>query len=44
MDFLKDLKNIREKTGVGLKEAQKALVEADGDVEKAIKQLLEKGT
>lgn len=38
-----DVKNLREKTGVGMMECKKALVEAGGDIEAAIKLLREKG-
>ena len=38
-----DVKNLREKTGVGMMECKKALVEADGDMEKAIEILRERG-
>ncbi|WP_027179836.1 translation elongation factor Ts [Maridesulfovibrio bastinii] len=37
------VKNLREKTGVGMMDCKKALAEADGDEEKAIKYLREKG-
>ncbi len=39
----KDVADLRAKTGIGMMECKKALVEADGDVEKAIKILREKG-
>ncbi|MBE6720514.1 MAG: elongation factor Ts [Ruminococcaceae bacterium] len=39
----KDVKELREKTGVGMMECKKALVEADGDMEKAIDFLRERG-
>ena len=39
----KDVKALREETGVGMMECKKALVEADGDMEKAIDYLREKG-
>ena len=39
----KDVKELREKTGVGMMECKKALVEADGDMEKAIDYLRERG-
>lgn len=39
----KDVAALRAKTGLGMMECKKALVEADGDVEKAIKILREKG-
>ena len=38
-----DVKNLREMTGVGMMDCKKALVEADGDVEKAVDILREKG-
>ncbi len=37
------VKELREKTGAGMMECKKALVEADGDFEKAVKLLREKG-
>jgi len=37
------VKELREKTGAGMMECKKALVEADGDFEKATKLLREKG-
>ena len=37
------VKNLREKTGAGMMECKKALVEADGDIEKAIEALRIKG-
>ncbi len=37
------VKELREKTGAGMMECKKALVEAEGDFEKAIKLLREKG-
>ena len=39
----KDVADLRAKTGIGMMECKKALVEAEGDVEKAIKILREKG-
>ncbi len=39
----KDVKALREKTGVGMMECKKALVEADGDMDKAIEYLRERG-
>ena len=39
----KDVAELRAKTGLGMMDCKKALVEADGDVEKAIKILREKG-
>lgn len=38
-----DVKDLREKTGVGMMDCKKALTEADGDMEKAIDLLREKG-
>lgn len=38
-----DVKDLREKTGVGMMDCKKALVSADGDMEKAIDFLREKG-
>ena len=38
-----DVKNLREITGVGMMDCKKALTEADGDVDKAIEYLREKG-
>jgi len=37
------VKELREKTGAGMMECKKALVEAEGDYEKAVKLLREKG-
>ncbi|MBR1530855.1 MAG: elongation factor Ts [Eubacterium sp.] len=39
----KDVKELREKTGVGMMECKKALVEADGDMDKTIDFLRERG-
>ena len=39
----KDVAELRAKTGLGMMDCKKALVEADGDVEKAVKILREKG-
>lgn len=39
----KDVMNLRAKTGVGMMDCKKALTEADGDMEKAIEILREKG-
>ena len=39
----KDVQALREKTGVGMMDCKKALVEADGDMDKAIDFLREKG-
>ena len=38
-----DVKNLREMTGVGMMDCKKALVEADGDIDKAVAWLREKG-
>jgi elongation factor Ts len=38
-----DIKTLREKTGAGILDCRKALEEADGDIEKAITVLREKG-
>ena len=38
-----DVKNLREMTGVGMMDCKKALVESDGDIDKAIEYLREKG-
>jgi elongation factor Ts len=38
-----DIKTLREKTGAGILDCRKALEEADGDIEKAIIVLREKG-
>ncbi len=40
---LESVKELREKTGAGLLDCQKALGEADGDVEKALRLLRERG-
>lgn len=39
----KDVKDLREKTGCGMMDCKKALVECDGDMDKAIDYLREKG-
>jgi elongation factor Ts len=39
----KDVADLRKKTGLGMMDCKKALVEADGDVEAAVKILREKG-
>lgn len=39
----KDVSELRAKTGLGMMDCKKALVEAEGDVEKAVKILREKG-
>ena len=38
-----DVKNLREMTGVGMMDCKKALTEADGNIDKAIEYLREKG-
>ena len=38
-----DVKNLREMTGVGMMDCKKALTEAEGDIDKAIEWLREKG-
>ena len=38
-----DVKNLREQTGVGMMDCKKALTESDGDLEKAVEWLREKG-
>ncbi|MDR1132076.1 MAG: translation elongation factor Ts [Oscillospiraceae bacterium] len=38
-----DVKNLREMTGVGMMDCKKALTEADGDIDKAVEWLREKG-
>lgn len=38
-----DVKDLREKTGCGMMDCKKALVESDGDMEKALEYLREKG-
>ena len=39
----KDVAELRKRTGLGMMECKKALVEADGDMDAAIKILREKG-
>ena len=39
----KDVQSLREKTGAGMMDCKKALTEADGDMEKAVDVLREKG-
>ena len=39
----KDVAELRKQTGIGMMECKKALVEADGDIDAAIKILREKG-
>lgn len=38
-----DIQNLRERTGVGMMDCKKALTETNGDIEKAIEYLREKG-
>ena len=38
-----DVKNLREMTGVGMRDCKKALAEADGNMDKAVEILREKG-
>ena len=38
-----DVKNLREMTGVGILDCKKALAETDGDMDKAVEFLREKG-
>ena len=38
-----DVKKLREMTGVGMMDCKKALVETDGDMDKAVEYLREKG-
>ena len=38
-----DVKNLREMTGVGMMDCKKALAESDGNIDKAIEWLREKG-
>ncbi|THB72498.1 MAG: elongation factor Ts [Gammaproteobacteria bacterium] len=38
-----DVKELRERTGCGMMECKKALVEADGDLDKAVEELRKKG-
>ena len=40
---VQDINNLRKRTGVGILDCKKALIESDGDVEKAIDYLREKG-
>ena len=39
----KDVKNLREQTGCGMMDCKKALTESEGDFEKAVEYLREKG-
>ena len=38
-----DVKNLREMTGVGMMDCKKALTASDGDMDKAVEWLREKG-
>ena len=40
---VEDIKKLKELTGIGLTDAKKALVEADGDFDKALQELRKKG-
>lgn len=40
---MQDIKDLRERTGAGIMDCKKALMETDGDIEKAIEYLREKG-
>ncbi len=40
---VKDIQNLREKTGIGIMEAKEALIEASGNFEKAVEILRKKG-
>ena len=40
---IENIKKLKELSGVGLTDAKKALVEADGDFDKALKAMREKG-
>ena len=40
---IEDIKKLKELTGIGLTDAKKALVEADGDFDKALEALRKKG-
>ena len=40
---IEDIKKLKELTGIGLTDAKKALVEAEGDFDKALEQLRKKG-
>lgn len=40
---IEDIKRLRELTGVGMTDAKKALVEADGDFDKALSEMRKKG-
>jgi len=37
------IKELRERTGIGMMECKKALIETDGDIEAAIEELRKKG-
>ncbi|NLM97339.1 MAG: elongation factor Ts [Halanaerobiaceae bacterium] len=43
MADMKDIKELRERTGAGVMDCKKALLETNGDVEKAVEYLREKG-
>ena len=43
MYTMEDVKTLRERTGAGISDCSKALKENDGDMEKAIDYLREKG-
>ena len=38
-----DIKKLRELTGIGLTDAKKALIEAEGDFDKALEEMRKKG-
>lgn len=40
---MEQIKELRERTGIGMMECKKALIEADGDMDKAIEELRKKG-
>ena len=40
---IEDIKKLKELTGIGLTDAKKALVEAEGDFDKALEALRKKG-
>ena len=42
-EVITDVKELRERTGAGMMDCKKAMVETDGDIEKAIEFLREKG-
>ena len=43
MIYCKLVKELRERTGAGMMDCKKALTETDGDIEKAVEVLREKG-